>query len=131
VHCGVAVEARARSDRVWVSARLVHGGLSGQRDLWVSGHPPSRLWAPNRTLSDFVPHRTAFTEKPETLPSGRYAHSPESWERLWKATFAEIEGAEWVDKHVRITCGLFKEVIPYLNKLVPDYHSLHWMVEIV
>jgi hypothetical protein len=54
----------------------------------------------------------------------RYLHSPESWTKLWKQTFADLEGEEFVEKSLKVDVETQDH---RQNGLV----VLYWSVEIV
>lgn len=56
----------------------------------------------------------------------RYAHSPESWKRMWGKVFAEVEGVEFAERRVVVEA----ELVAGDEKLVKE-SFLYWSVSII
>ncbi|KZP26751.1 hypothetical protein FIBSPDRAFT_819000 [Athelia psychrophila] len=68
----------------------------------------------------------------DVLHAVRYGHSPESWARLWRRVFTELEGAEFAEKRVKVEADFAESFIWGTQAYgVLDCRMMYWSVSIL
>ncbi|KAI0084619.1 hypothetical protein BDY19DRAFT_970210 [Irpex rosettiformis] len=76
--------------------------------------------------------RQMGAEEPRDVEgTGMFAHNPESWTRMWKKAFTELESAEFAENRVVVKAKFVVPEEKNIVKLDVELPVLYWSVQIV